>query len=35
VAGGSDEPVGQSVDATMGIDRRLNAIWLKGSPDRI
>ncbi|WP_156029764.1 type II secretion system protein GspD [Sphingomonas sp. URHD0057] len=33
--GGSDEPLGQSVDASMGIDRRLNAIWLKGSPDRI
>ena len=33
--GGSDEPLGQSVDASIGIDRRLNAIWLKGSPDRI
>jgi len=33
--GGSDEPLGQSIDASIGVDRRLNAIWLKGSPDRI
>jgi general secretion pathway protein D len=33
--GSSDEPLGQAVDASMSIDRRLNAIWLKGSPDRI
>jgi general secretion pathway protein D len=33
--GGSDEPLGQSVDASIGVDRRLNGIWLKGSPDRI
>jgi general secretion pathway protein D len=33
--GESDEPLGQSVDASIAIDRRLNAIWLKGSPDRI
>ena len=33
--GASDEPLGQSVDATIGIDRRLNAIWLKGSPEQI
>jgi general secretion pathway protein D len=33
--GESDEPLGQSVDASMAIDRRLNAIWLKGSPERI
>jgi general secretion pathway protein D len=33
--GASDEPLGQSVDASIGIDRRLNAIWLKGSPDQI
>ena len=33
--GSSEEPLGQSVDASMAIDRRLNAIWLKGSPDRI
>jgi general secretion pathway protein D len=34
-AGQSDEPLGQSVDASIGVDRRLNAIWLKGSPERI
>jgi general secretion pathway protein D len=33
--GGSDEPLGQSVDASIGVDRRLNGIWLKGSPERI
>ena len=33
--GASDDPLGQSVDATIGIDRRLNAIWLKGSPEQI
>jgi general secretion pathway protein D len=33
--GATDEPLGQSVDASIGVDRRLNAIWLKGSPDRI
>jgi general secretion pathway protein D len=33
--GSNDDPLGQSVDASMAIDRRLNAIWLKGSPDRI
>jgi general secretion pathway protein D len=33
--GSSDEPLGQSIDASMSIDRRLNAIWLKGSPQRI
>jgi general secretion pathway protein D len=33
--GGSDEPLGQSVDESIGIDRRLNGIWLKGSPERI
>jgi general secretion pathway protein D len=33
--GTSDEPLGQSVDASIGVDRRLNAIWLKGSPERI
>ena len=29
------QPLGESVDAGMAIDRRLNAIWLRGSPDRI
>jgi general secretion pathway protein D len=33
--GSSDEPLGQSVDASMAVDRRLNAIWLRGSRDRI
>ena len=33
--GENDEPLGQSVDESIGIDRRLNAVWLKGSPDRI
>ena len=30
-----DEPLGQSVDAGIAIDRRLNAVWLKGPPERI
>lgn len=30
-----DEPLGQAVDDTLSIDRRLNAIWLKGSPEHI
>ena len=33
--GSSDEPLGQSVDASMSIDRRLNAVWLRGSPEYI
>lgn len=33
--GTSDEPLGQSVDASIGVDRRLNAIWIKGTPERI
>ncbi len=33
--GTSDEPLGQSVDPFIGIDRRLNAVWLKGPPERI
>jgi len=33
--GSSDEPLGQSVDSSMAIDRRLNAVWLRGSPDYI
>jgi general secretion pathway protein D len=33
--GENDEPLGQSVDESIGIDRRLNAVWLKGSPERI
>ncbi len=31
----SDQPLGQSVDDSIGIDRRLNAVILKGSPERI
>lgn len=31
----NDQPLGQSVDSTIAIDRRLNAVWLKGSPERI
>ncbi|HEY6048866.1 MAG TPA: secretin N-terminal domain-containing protein [Sphingomicrobium sp.] len=33
--GANDDPLGQSVDASIGIDRRLNAIWLKGPRERI
>lgn len=28
-------PLGESVDSSLAVDRRLNAIWVKGSPDRI
>jgi general secretion pathway protein D len=31
----SDEPLGQSINGAIGIDRRLNAIVLHGSPDQI
>ena len=30
-----EKPLGQSVDSSLAIDRRLNAIWIKGSPERI
>jgi general secretion pathway protein D len=33
--GSDDQPLGQSVDAGMAVDRRLNAVWLRGSPDYI
>jgi general secretion pathway protein D len=33
--GANDDPLGQSVDASIAVDRRLNAILLKGSPERI
>jgi general secretion pathway protein D len=33
--GTSDEPLGQSINASIAVDRRLNAIWLRGSPDEI
>ena len=32
---GNSESLGQSVDGTIGIDRRLNAIILRGSPARV
>ena len=31
----SDQPMAQSVDEAIGVDRRLNAIILRGSPERI
>jgi len=30
-----DKPLGQSVDSSIGVDRRLNAVWVKGSPEHI
>jgi len=30
-----DRPLGQSVDSSISVDRRLNAIWVKGSPEHI
>lgn len=33
--GSDDKPLGQSVDSSIAVDRRLNAVWLKGSKDRI
>ncbi len=30
-----DPPLGQPVDASISVDRRLNAIWVKGSPEHI
>jgi type II secretory pathway component GspD/PulD (secretin) len=37
VQGGAndDTPLGQSIDSGMAIDRRLNAIWLRGPPEYI
>ena len=29
------QPLGEPIDAGMAVNRRLNAIWLKGSPERI
>lgn len=31
----SSDSLGQAVDATIGIDRRLNAVILRGAPDRV
>ena len=33
--GGSTEPIGQNVSASIGIDRRLNAIVLRGLPEEV
>ena len=33
--GSDDTPLGQPVDAGMAVDRRLNAIWLRGAPEYI
>jgi general secretion pathway protein D len=33
--GSDDSPLGQSIDAGMAINRRLNAIWLRGSREYI
>lgn len=33
--GSNDYPLGESINEGMAIDRRLNAIWLRGSPDYI
>ena len=30
-----DKPLGQSVDSSIAVDRRLNAIWVKGSSEHI
>jgi general secretion pathway protein D len=30
-----DKPLGQAVDSSIAVDRRLNAIWIKGSPAHI
>ncbi len=30
-----ERPLGQSIDANMAVDRRLNAIWLRGPPETI
>ncbi len=34
-AGGPSESLGRAADDTVGIDRRLNAVILKGPPDRV
>ena len=33
--GSDDKPLGQSIDSSIAVDRRLNAVWLKGSKARI
>jgi general secretion pathway protein D len=34
-AGVQTDPIGRDIDETIGVDRRLNAIVLKGSPQRV
>jgi general secretion pathway protein D len=34
-SGLSGEPLGRAVDGTIGVDRRLNAVVLRGTPDRV
>jgi len=34
-AGSPTDPVGQDVNDTIGVDRRLNAVILKGTPERV
>jgi general secretion pathway protein D len=31
----NEQPLGESVDRNLAIDRRLNAVWVRGSPDQI
>jgi general secretion pathway protein D len=31
----NEQPLGESVDRTLAIDRRLNAIWVRGTPEKI
>jgi general secretion pathway protein D len=31
----NEQPLGESVDRTLAIDRRLNAVWVRGTPERI
>ncbi|WP_095012798.1 secretin N-terminal domain-containing protein [Tsuneonella mangrovi] len=31
----SDQPLGESVNDSIAIDRRLNAVWLRGTPEHI
>ena len=30
-----DKPLGQSVDSSLAVNRRLNSVWIKGTPQRI
>lgn len=33
--GPDDRPLGQAVDSSLAVDRRLNAIWVRGSPEHV